>query len=177
MPLTAGSVPAAFIASTIQLSEHVYFLLLAVALFISAVKLLGDSVTMSGDEEQFVHAPAPPVLLGVGAALGAFSGLVGIGGGVFLSPLIILRRWADTKTTSASAALFIVVNSLAGISGRALSGHFSTGDVMPLVAMALIGAIAGSHLGATKISKRHLRRILSFVLIVAVVKLVTKSVS
>lgn len=177
LPLTAGSVPAAFVASTIRLDEHLYFLLLAVALFISAIKLFGDSITMPTDEEQFVKAPSAPVLIGTGAVLGAFSGLVGIGGGVFLSPLIILRRWADTKTTSAASALFIVVNSIAGISGRVLTGHFTTGDVMPLVAMALIGALVGSYLGATRFSKRHLRRILSLVLILAVVKLVTKSFS
>lgn len=107
-----------------------------------------------------------------GALIGVLSGVVGIGGGVFLTPLIVLCKWAPAKTAAAISALFIVVNSIAGLIGRFYSGQLD-GHIDPLlVVSAFLGGLLGSYLGARKLSEHVLRVVLAFVLVVAAGKLV-----
>ena len=120
------------------------------------------------------HPGGPPlaVALPVGGIIGVISGIVGVGGGIFLSPLMVLLRWADVKRTAAISAAFIVVNSLAGLAGRLIAGRLLIGSLALLVIAALTGGVVGSRLGANHFSGVWLRRLLAGVLVVAVGKLV-----
>jgi hypothetical protein len=108
----------------------------------------------------------------VGGAIGLISGIVGIGGGIFLSPVIVLAKWDNTKNASGTAALFIVVNSLAGLLGRYLTNTLQLGgEFGALMGAAAVGGLIGSHFGAQVCSQARLKRILSLVLGIASVKL------
>ena len=110
--------------------------------------------------------------LGGGAGIGLLSGIVGVGGGIFLSPLMIFLRWATTKQVAAISAFFIVVNSIAGLAGRALRGGLEVGSIWPFVLAAFAGGFLGSYLGSTRLSGSVLRKLLALVLVIASVKLI-----
>jgi len=112
-----------------------------------------------------------PVALGAGAGIGLLSGMVGVGGGIFLSPLMILMDWADAKRVAAVSALFIWVNSAAGLLGHLAQGGRLPAWQWPLVLAALVGGAAGAHLGATRFASATLRRVLALVLLLASWKL------
>jgi len=110
------------------------------------------------------------VLLGV--VIGLLSGVVGVGGGIFLSPLLVLLRWADPRETAAGSAVFIVANSISGLLGRLAGGTLGTGVLLVLGAPALLGGWWGSRLGAQRFSGAAIRRLLALALVVAAAKLV-----
>lgn len=169
-PLLAASIPAAFAGGMISLDKW-YFMLLAVILSVTAVKMFYDSYHKPPEDHETkpIHIPQA---LGIGAGLGLLSGMAGIGGGVFLSPVLLFLNWTTVKQTSATAALFIVCNSLSGLVGRAVTGRLEFGSIAPFVVASFIGAVAGSFLGAKKLKNNILRRALAAVLLVAVCKLV-----
>ena len=107
----------------------------------------------------------------IGAAIGFLSGLIGIGGGIVLSPVILLLKWADMKQTAAISALFIFVNSLAGFIAQLIKGiNFST-DMYAYVAVAFIGGLCGAYFGSLKLNQNFLKYLLAIVLIIASYKL------
>ena len=167
-PFVVSSIPAAFIGGWLAVSVQTYRLLLAGCLLVAAMRLSLPS--LRGE----IHCQAPPlsVALPVGGVLGVVSGIVGVGGGIFLSPLMVLLRWADMKRTAAISAAFIVVNSLAGLAGRLITGRLLIGSLALPVIAALTGGIVGSRLGAKHFSGLWLRRLLAVVLVVAAGKLV-----
>ena len=112
------------------------------------------------------------IALLTGAIIGLLSGMIGIGGGIILSPLILLFHWADIKKTAAISALFIFVNSVAGIAGSFLQHFQFTGEMTTMLLVAITGAFAGSYLGAKKFENILLKRILAAVLLIASVKLI-----
>ena len=169
-PFLAGSVPAAFLGGWLQVSSNTYGWLLALALLVAAIRLCLPLTKGAGALKQ----PGRLVSLAVGAGIGLISGIVGVGGGIFLSPLMILLRWADPKQTAAASAGFIVVNSAAGLAGRLVSGRLAIGPAAPLVLAAFIGGLVGSRLGANHFSSTRLRRVLAAVLVVAAGKWVFK---
>ena len=166
-PFVVSSVPAAFIGGWLPISAQTYRWLLAACLLMAAARLC---LPPPQDDE---HPNSPPlaVALPVGGLIGVISGIVGVGGGIFLSPLMVLLRWADVKRTAAVSAAFIVVNSLAGLAGRLVAGRLLIGSLVLLVIAALTGGIVGSRLGANHFSGIGLRRLLAVVLVVAAVKL------
>ena len=106
-----------------------------------------------------------------GAVIGLFSGMIGIGGGIILSPVILIMAWGNMKEAAAVSALFIWVNSAAGLAGH-YSQEFSMPEQAPLfIALAIIGGFAGGYLGSQKLKNLHLRYLLAFVLVIASVKL------
>lgn len=169
-PFILLSVPAAFLGGLVHIADKTYFLLLAFALLVAAIRL-AFSFTMSENHDG-LQKPSMIVALPIGGGIGFLSGIVGVGGGIFLSPIMILRRWADPKKTSAVSALFIVVNSIAGIVGRTARGGFEFSTAVPFIVAALLGGLLGSHFGANKFSGMALRRLLSAVLVIAAFKLV-----
>lgn len=171
LPFVVTSVPCALLGAMAKLNEQQYAWLLAITLSVTAVLLLAKKPIASA-EARFVASPNFAKAALFGGILGFLSGTVGIGGGVFLSPLIILMRWADTKTTSATAAFFIIANSVAGLSGRAIAGTIEFGNVVPCLVFALAGAIAGSYWGARVSKAGNLRIVLALVLFIAAAKLV-----
>ncbi len=166
-PFAVCSVPAALFGGWLSISAQMYRWLLAVCLLVAAIRL---SLPVVAQDERIA---APPLVMAmpVGAAIGVVSGIVGVGGGIFLSPLMVLWRWATVKRTAAISAAFIVVNSLAGLAGRLAAGRLVIGPMMPLVVAAFAGGLIGARLGANHFSGLWLRRVLAAVLVVASVKL------
>lgn len=171
-PFIVTSIPAAFFGGLIKVSPSVYASLLIAVLLFAAFRLLTD---LSQNHEE-IQIRTPPLFISsfAGAGVGLLSGVVGIGGGIFLSPLLLLLRWADAKQMAATSAFFIFVNSFAGLLGRVLRQNFK---ILPspvllwLVVGAFFGGLVGSHLGANHFSGQWLKRILAAALIVAAFKL------
>ena len=172
-PFVWGSIPAALLGGLIKVSPVVYDRLLAFALVFAAIRLAFDFE----HKTQFVYNPPSRIVaLPVGGCIGLLSGIVGVGGGIFLSPVMILLKWADPKTVAATSAFFIFVNSASGLLGRGLRGSFQiTPSILFLLFTALAGGFAGSKMGARYFSALWLKRVLALVLGVAVVKLFVHS--
>jgi uncharacterized protein len=107
----------------------------------------------------------------IGGSIGLLSGLIGIGGGIILSPVILLLRWADQKQTAAISALFIFVNSLAGLAGQWMRGVQFSHDMVLFVSLAFAGGLLGAFYGARRFNQGVLQHILASVLLLAVYKL------
>ncbi|HXN76632.1 MAG TPA: sulfite exporter TauE/SafE family protein [Gemmatimonadaceae bacterium] len=168
-PFAVVSIPAAFIGGATMLPARTYKILVGVVLLYAAVWMFRSSLRPLNKE---THLPPLWAALVTGAAIGFLSGLTGVGGGIFLSPLILYMGWAETRATSGVAAPFILVNSIAG-----LLGHFSSvAQLPPSVPIWGAAAVLGGWIGASYGSKRApppvLRQLLSLVLIVAGVKLI-----
>ena len=172
LPFALGSVPMAFVGGMIHLPTTVYKIILGVALMLAAVRL---AINLKSEKE----AGAPPVwiCLVLGAGLGFVSGLIGIGGGIFLTPILLLLAWTETKRAAGISALFIWVNSVAGLLGNWLLGKDSQISNLPpsvwfWIAAAVTGGIIGSTLGSRYFNTLTLRRVLAVVLVMAAVKLI-----
>ena len=165
-PFAATSIPCSFIGGYLNLPVHIYKPLVGIILLASACRLFFHS-----ENDPAVRQPSTPVALVIGAGLGLLSGLTGVGGGIFLSPLFILLKWGRTREVSAVAALFILVNSIAG-----LLGHVSSLQAIPsftplLAVTALAGGIIGSVCGSRRLPVAGVIRALSVVLTIAGFKL------
>jgi len=116
--------------------------------------------------------PVPrPVAVGAGAGIGFLSGMTGVGGGIFLSPLMLLAGWADARRTAAVSVAFILVNSISGLLGHIASVRSLPGEIGVLAGVALAGGFIGSTLGSRRLPNPVLRRLLAVVLVVAAAKL------
>lgn len=166
-PFLVTSVPAAFIGGYFKLSEQAYSILLYAVLTFVAFRLLFFSKTQ---DESHTLRPVPIVrAMVVGFGIGLLSGMVGIGGGIFLSPIIIFARWGSSKQASAVAAAFIVLNSISGMLGRIGSGAFTLDEFsLSLLPLGIFGALAGSYFGAQRFSSINLRRALGMIMSFAV---------
>ena len=167
-PYAIASIPAAFIGGMITVDAGWYKKILAVLLLFSVVRLLGIQFkTERFDVKQNVF-----IALLIGAIIGLFSGMIGIGGGIILSPIILLLHWADMKKTAAISALFIFVNSIAGLAGLFTKGFEFKTEMGWMIVLALVGGILGSYFGANKFKNDFLNKILAVVLIIASLKLI-----
>jgi hypothetical protein len=108
----------------------------------------------------------------MGAVIGFISGVIGIGGGIILSPLLLLLKWTDQKQTAAISALFIFVNSLAGLLGQFTKGIYFDKQMIGYILVAFLGGSAGAYFGAIKFNQTVLKILLSFVLLIAAIKLI-----
>lgn len=167
-PFIAASVPAAFVGGLVPVPVRLYGVLLALALCVAAFRL---TVELRAAAELPTMPPRVALSLPVGGGIGWLSGAVGVGGGIFLSPLLLLFRWASPKQTAASSAAFILVNSAAGLIGRAARSGLEYGPLWPLLLAAILGGWLGAHLGANHFSGRALKRLLAVALLVAAMKL------
>ncbi len=169
-PFATAAIPAAFLAGRVELPEQIYRPLLAAALAVAALRYL---VWPQIDAGKPSKPPNKVIALAAGAALGALAGLTGIGGGVYLSPLLVFTGWTDPKRATGIAACFIVVNSLAGLAGRWTS-LLTLPDFLPWFALAAaIGAMIGTTLSLQRLDKAGVLRVLGLVLGIAAFALVT----
>lgn len=169
VPLAAGSMPMAFIGGSIDLPDEVYRPLVAVVLLAGAWRLA--TATAATDDEERPGVPFLPGLL-AGATIGLLAGLTGTGGGIFLTPLLVIAAWTGTRDAAGLSGAFILVNSISGLAGL-LMGGVTLPPAIPLwVASVVAGGLIGSRLGATRFSILNLRRALAFVLVLAAAKLV-----
>ncbi|HEY5711436.1 MAG TPA: sulfite exporter TauE/SafE family protein [Allosphingosinicella sp.] len=164
--LTAA--PAAFIGGGIHISPEYYRPLVGVILWLAAARLFWQPSRLAGREP---HPPSLAVTLPAGAGLGLLAGLTGTGGGIFLSPLIILFGWDDARKTSGVVAGFIFINSLAGLAGNLASVQALPRELPILVAAVAAGALVGTWLGASRLPKPRLLQGLGLVLVIAGAKL------
>jgi uncharacterized protein len=170
VPLAVGSVPMAFIGGSVDLPGELYRPLVALVLLAGAWRL----ATAPALEDDDTRPARVPLLAGVlaGAAIGLVAGLTGTGGGVFLTPLVVLAAWASTRDAAGLSGAFILVNSIAGLAGL-FTGGVTLPPGMPLwIGSVAAGGLIGSWLGAARFSILSLRRALAVVLVLAAAKLV-----
>ncbi len=169
LPLAAASVPAAFAGGLITVDTGVYNKILGVLLLISVFRFSfarTQSPTPESESSIFFS-----LLIGLG--IGFISGLIGIGGGVILSPILLLLNWTDMKQTAAVSSLFILVNSIAGLAGTLAGGGTIETNLIWPVTFAIAGGILGSYLGSRKFNSGFLKKILALVLLIASIKLLS----
>jgi uncharacterized protein len=170
-PFALLSIPFAFLGGAITLPGHAYKVLVGVVLLYAAWQLWLSA--RAGNEMRSVREPPLAWAMTVGAALGLLAGLTGVGGGIFLSPVLLMLGWAGTKQTSAVAAPFILVNSIAGLAG---GFTVKSAALPPQIAILAVAVLTGGWLGAEYGSRRFanplVRRILAVVLALAGAKMV-----
>lgn len=165
-PFAAVSIPLAYVGGALTLPGQAYRILVGGVLLYAAWQLWRSGVR--GEEMRPVRPPRLPVALATGAVLGLLSGLTGVGGGIFLSPLMLMLGWAGTKQTSAVAAPFILVNSAAGlVAGFATQGAGLPAYVPWLGVAVIAGGWLGAEYGARRFANPVVRRVLAVVLALA----------
>lgn len=167
-PFIFASIPMALIAGTMEVNGEIYDILLSLTLIWAAVKI----ITFQNNKTVKISNPSNRQAFFWGGGIGFFSGIIGVGGGIFLSPILLLKKWADVKTAAATAAIFIFLNSLAGLTGNFITGQneldFSV--LFSFASVVLIGGFVGSLYGSKFASQKHVRTMLVVVLIVAAMK-------
>jgi uncharacterized membrane protein YfcA len=163
-----GSVPAAFIGGLWSLDPWLYKKILGFILFFAIARMLFKKQSTQQKNKQV----AAPIGLIIGVVIGLFSGLIGIGGGIILTPVILLFHWGTMKEAAAVSALFIWVNSASGLFGQLSSGVNLTTNAFVLVGLALVGGIFGSYYGSQRWNNRRLEYFLALVLTSAGIKLI-----
>lgn len=171
LAFAASSVPFAFLGGGISLPEHIYKPLLGLVLLIAAVRLAWNFAGGNAVEEMVAARPVW-LALTLGAVIGLLSGLTGVGGGIFLTPVLLLTRWTETKKAAGISAMFILVNSISGLLGNYAQALLIPANIWMWVAAAVAGGFLGSTLGSTRFNTSTLRRILSVVLLIAGLKLI-----
>lgn len=172
-PFAVTSIPASYIGGALVLPVSIYKSIVGVVLLYSAVRLFFSATKADHKETR----PVPVVLaLALGAALGLLSGLTGVGGGIFLSPLLLLMGWASTKETSGVSVTFILVNSIAGLLGHISSVAFIPSGIVYWAPAAIVGGFIGTELGTRVLRVAQIRRWLSVVLVLASLKLLSEAI-
>ena len=167
LPFAVASIPLAFVGGMISLDASIYKKILAILLIFAVLKMLnifGKEYSQTKDMELWQG-------LVIGGIIGFFSGLIGIGGGIILTPIILLLHWGNMKEAAAVSALFIWVNSASGLFGQFTSGVTLSQQSFFLVAIAFVGGFFGSYYGSKKLNNQSLRYLLAVVLIIASAKL------
>lgn len=161
------SIPASFLGGLLQIDPKWYKIILGGFLLIAAARMLG----VFGTEKQAERNVSLPIGLLIGAGIGFFSGLIGIGGGIILSPVILLLGWGNAKQAAATSALFIWVNSAAGLLAQWKSGIAFSENLWWFVGLAAGGGLVGAYFGSKILNDQKLRLVLGFVLALASFKL------
>ena len=171
LPFALASVPMAFAGGMITLDADIYKKILGVLLLVPIIRFL---FSRNIRVEETNKATLLPALL-IGAMIGLLSGMIGIGGGIILSPVLLLLRWADMKQTAAVSALFIFVNSLSGLAGQLTQGIQFSSDMWAYVGFAFAGGLFGAYYGAMRFKHAVLKYLLALVLVMASFKLLFTS--
>ena len=167
-PFALGSIPFAFLGGTISLPGQLYKQVLGVVLVFAAFRLVMHK------NRNIDEIKTPPLLVAIllGAAIGLLAGLTGVGGGIFLTPLLLFAAWATSRQASGISAAFILVNSIAGLGGQLTRLQFIPNDIYLWAGAALLGSLIGTELGTRRLSSLAFRRLLAFVLLIASYKLI-----
>ncbi|WP_317129293.1 sulfite exporter TauE/SafE family protein [Flavobacterium restrictum] len=168
-PFAITSIPFSFIGGFLTVDTFYYKVILASVLVFAVAKLLG----FFGKEKTVIQPINIPLALGFGAVIGFLSGLLGIGGGIILSPILLLLGWATMKQTAAVSALFILVNSVSGLVGFVSQGGSLPASSGVLILIVFIGGLFGAFYGSKKFNSAQLRYVLALVIGIAIFKLYT----
>ena len=171
-PFLVTSIPMAYIGGSLHLPEGIFFLLLMATLVLVALRIyvwdrpaLRLNLTSSGKLA---------VSLLTGGILGFIAGTVGLGGGIYLVPLIIIFGLGSEKEAAAAGAVFIWVNSLAGVIARAQEGTFDLDFILPLAGAVIVGGFAGSYFGSSKYEAKTIQKMMGVVIIISIIFLLRK---
>ena len=165
-PFIVLSIPMAFLGGYLNLPTRVFHVVIGVILLFSAVRFVLDVKPESPKGE-----PSRTVAVTAGGALGFLAGLTGTGGGIFLTPLLLIMRWATAKIAAAVSALFILFNSASGLAGNIAATLALPVFTLPLAVAAIAGGSIGSWVGSRKMNHRAIKRLLAVVLLIAGLKL------
>jgi uncharacterized membrane protein YfcA len=168
-PFAVTSVPCAFIGGTLKLPYDYYRAAVGVVLLFAAVRLIYSARRSSENEPK--PLPLAVALIG-GASIGLLAGLTGVGGGIFLSPLLLLAGWATVRQTAGVSVAFILVNSIAGLAGNLASVQYLPPQIPLLALTVAVGGIIGSQLGSRHLAPILLRYLLAVVLVMAGCKMI-----
>jgi uncharacterized protein len=167
LPFAIVSVPMAFVGGLITIDTFIYKKILGILLLAPIVRFLFFNTVTVGNLKKSNVA----LSLVIGAAIGLLSGMIGIGGGILLSPVLLLLKWSDMKQAAAISALFIFVNSISGLAGQLTKGIHFTADMYTYVAVAFVGGLCGAYFGAIRFNQVVLKYLLAAVLMLAAYKL------
>lgn len=166
LPFIIGSVPAAYIGGLIHLPTAAFTAMLGSALLAASLRMLFLKEVKAADANEN-RQRYWLLRFFIGAVLGLLSGMVGVGGGIFLSPILLFLRWADARKTAAVSSAFIVLNSLGGLAGHVMRDNVTLAPLATLGAVALCGGLLGSFVGARRARPRVLQVLLGIVLLIA----------
>lgn len=169
LPFIIGSMPMAFLGAKFHVNAHVYKIILAIFLIFAVTRMLWSK------KKEFSDSKTPNFFLAIfiGSILGCLSGMIGIGGGIILSPILLFFHWANIKETAGISAVFIFLNSSAGLVGLYMSSHYVPNPQIWIWALVgLIGGFLGSQFGSGKLESYKLKYVLAFVLFLASIKLI-----
>ncbi|MDP3980544.1 MAG: sulfite exporter TauE/SafE family protein [Chlamydiota bacterium] len=174
LPFIAGSIPMAYLGATIRIEQHAFSFILGSVLLVTALRMMipvqtdyrGGSI--SGLRIWIIGLP-------VGMLLGLLAGLVGIGGGIFLGPILILLGWAHAKEAAAATSFVVLVNSVSGFLGQLHKGGMESMLIIPLVLSVLIAGQIGARLGAYRLSRIHIQRMIAVLLLTVSIKLLSQA--
>jgi hypothetical protein len=181
LPLLAGSIPCAYLGGAWRLPESAFLGILATALTVAGVAMLAQKLS-SKEARPDEHAPSTASLFGVGVGLGLVAGVTGIGGGIYLAPVMHLLRWANARRIAACTSLFIALNSLAGLIGQLTKGA-SVLSVVPSWMLigcpfaVLIGGRIGSHFLTEKLPLEKVRFLTAGVILLVALRLWIKLIA
>ena len=165
-PFVITSIPMTFLGAKIDINPHIYKIVLGFLLILATFRLL-----YKPSEKKTAKNPSFLISMAVGGIIGFFSGMTGIGGGIILSPILLLLNWATIKETAAVSSLFIFLNSISGLVGTWQDGIVLPPQIIYWVFAGIIGGMAGAWAGSHKFTVKGLTYALSLVLIIAGVKL------
>lgn len=167
-PFVLGSVPLAVVGGALDLPPAVYKPVVGVVLLVAAARLVQAAPRQEARSHAIPHGRA----VFAGGAIGLLSGLTGIGGGIFLGPLLLLTGWADARRAAGLSAAFVLATSVAGLAGSAASLRSLPGAILVWAPAAVAGGLIGAGLGSRKLAVTTLRRLLAVVLAIAGLKLI-----
>lgn len=166
-PFALASIPLSFVGGMMAIDSVIYKKILGILLLFPVIRFFFFKNT---DPKDFKQANFGLSLL-IGGIIGLLSGMIGIGGGIILSPILLLLKWTDQKQTAAISAAFIFVNSVAGLGGQLVKGIAFNNDMIAYVAVAFVGGLCGAYFGALKFPQAILKNVLACVLALAAYKL------
>ena len=163
------SVPLAYFGGRMKISEELFFLILGITLLISGLMMLASTTNKAKELPNYLNGI-------IGGGIGFLSGIVGIGGGIFLSPVLNLSRWADAKVIAATTALFILVNSISGLIGQIVTNgfHVDIKMLLCLILTVIIGGQIGSRYSAFRLDALTVRKVAAILIIIVACRLLYK---
>lgn len=175
LPFLISSIPMAYLGGSIEVPKEIFYLILLISLFFVAFRIYvwkNTNINLNLDRNGKII-----VSLVAGSVLGLVAGIVGIGGGIYLVPLIIILGLGTTKEAAACGAIFIWLNSCAGLISRLHYNSFDVSNYVPLIAAVLLGGVSGSFMGSFKFSPKAVERTLGALIIVAIIFLARKIIT